>query len=94
MERREAEAFGEAWQLLNDAAQKGFVFNGYAWRVEVARARLRDLEGDRTGATAHAATALELIENNRAQLPRHRDVGFIQADPATVAEMNRLAEEG
>jgi hypothetical protein len=93
VERKGAEAFGEAWQLLNQAAQKGFVFNGYPWRVEVARARLRDLEGDRPGAATHAAAALELLENNSPQLPGHDDVGRIKADAMTVAEMSRLAEE-
>jgi hypothetical protein len=84
-------SFDEAWELLNISAGKGMLFNSFIWRIEVARARLLVGEGQEARAAVYARSALRLLEHNEPQLPRHPDVGLIDADRRTVREMKRLA---
>jgi tetratricopeptide (TPR) repeat protein len=80
----------EVAALLNEAADQAF-FHVEAWRIAVARARLRGKLGDAKGAARHAQEALALLADNTPKLPRHPDVGLIKADPDTVEEMQTLA---
>jgi hypothetical protein len=43
---------------------QGVLFHKIAWRVEIARARLRTRQGDRSGAATHARNALALRDHN------------------------------
>jgi tetratricopeptide (TPR) repeat protein len=92
IENHATESYDEACELLNVSAQQRMLFNGVAWRIEVARARLLVGEGQEARAAAHARNALALLEHNDHQLPRHPDVGQIHADPCTLREMKRLAK--
>jgi hypothetical protein len=84
----------EAWELLNAASsEKGVLFHSIAWRIEVARARLRRREGDGKAASAHARNALALLDHNEPQFSRHPDVGLIVPDRRTVRELKRLARK-
>jgi hypothetical protein len=40
---------------------------------------------------ASARAALKLLDDDRPDLPRHPDVGFIDTDRRTVREVKRLA---
>jgi tetratricopeptide (TPR) repeat protein len=80
----------EVAALLDKATEQAF-FHSEAWRIAVARARLRAKQGDRRGAAAHAEEALTLLADNTPKLPRHPDVGLITADPETIKEMGKLA---
>ena len=82
----------EAAALLDEAGERVF-FHVEAWRIAVARARLRAKRGDAVGAAAHAREALALVADNTPKLTRHPDVGLIRTDAETVNEMERLAGE-
>jgi tetratricopeptide (TPR) repeat protein len=83
---------GEVAGLLEEAADKAF-FPVEAWRIAVARARLRAKQGDVRGAATHAQEALALLADNTPKLPRHPDVGLITADAETIKAMQELASE-
>jgi len=88
---RDAPSLDEAWELLNIAGNpRGVLFNNIAWRVEIARARLRTRQGDRTAAAIHARKALALLDHNEPQFSRHPDVGLIIPDRRAVRELKRL----
>jgi hypothetical protein len=80
----------EAAALLDAANEQAF-FHVEAWRIAVARARLRAKRGDAHGAAACAREALALLADNTPRLPRHPDVGLIKTDPETIREMQTLA---
>jgi hypothetical protein len=59
----------EAAGLLDDAAERVF-FHVEAWRIAVARARLRAKRGDAVGAGACAREAFALLADNTPKLPQ------------------------
>jgi uncharacterized protein HemY len=82
----------EAWELLNVAGNpRGVLFHAIAWRVEIARARLRARQDDRPAAAMHARNALALLDHNEPQFSRHPNVGLILPDDRTISELKRLA---
>jgi uncharacterized protein HemY len=82
----------EAWELLNVASTpQGVLFHNIAWRVQIARARLRARQGDRRAAATHARNALAVLDHNEPQFSRHPDVGLIIPDRQIVRELKRLA---
>jgi hypothetical protein len=80
----------EVAALLDAAADSAF-FHSERWRIAVCRARFCAEVGDAKGAAGHANEALALLADNTPKLPRHKDLGLIDADPATVKEMQKLA---
>ena len=84
-------SLNEAWDLLNASAEQS-LFNREIWRIEVTRARLHTRTGDKARASASATNALQLLEQNEPQLPRHPTVGLVDADTSTVREMRKLAK--
>jgi hypothetical protein len=81
----------EAWELLDVAAGQRSPFQVIAWRIEVARARVRDRQSDRAGAAGHARAALDLLARNESRFPRHPGVGVIEPDRDTLRELRALA---
>jgi hypothetical protein len=83
----------EAGALLDQAAERKFLFNSSVWRNEVVRARLLRLRGMVKEASRHARSALALLEEAEPQLARHPDVGLITADRDTIDELRLLSAE-
>ena len=81
----------EAAALL-DAADliKRLAFHSRVFRFYLVRARLAARIGDdRQGDYAEHALRVAMI--TEPQLPRHPDVGLVRADPAVLAELQRMA---
>ena len=68
-------------------------WRGELFRYHVARARLAEAVG--TDAGAHARSALEVLDADRSpQLPRHKDVGRVTTDAATIEWLRAKIADG
>lgn len=85
-------AYDEARRLLSRAADAGLLFKSQRWRWLVADARLAALTGDACRAAESARAAIDLQADREPDLPRHPDLGHIEADDRTVQELWRLAK--
>lgn len=84
-DRDEASALLTAW--MNRTQMK---FNRELFRWHMVRIRVAEAVGDREAVRRCANTALSLAERGP-QLPRHPDVGVVQADKATLERLRELA---
>ena len=88
---RQREKYPEAQQLLEQTVRGRTFFNSELFKLSVLHARLAWEIGDKATAAHHARRALDLAQITEPQLPRHPTVGLVNADPATLTEMFRLA---
>lgn len=81
----------EALELLESwLARPGLKFDNELFRWHLARIRLAEQAGD--GETVrHVANAALQLAGRGPQLSRHKDVGLVAADPATLAWLRTLA---
>jgi tetratricopeptide (TPR) repeat protein len=87
--RREPER-SEALKLLNAwLARPGLKFDNQLFRWHLALIRMAEQTGDRETVRRAATTALELADRGP-QLPRHKDIGLVHADVATLRRLRKL----
>jgi tetratricopeptide (TPR) repeat protein len=81
----------EALQLLTSWIERdGLKFNNQLLRWHLAYIRIAEAIGDKEWTRRAARTALDLASRGP-QLPRHKDVGLVHADKATLRRLHRLA---
>jgi hypothetical protein len=71
--------------------ERDLLFSSQRFRYAVVCARLADRNRDRDSAARFAEAALAEADRTQPDLRRHRDLGWADADAATVGEMERLA---
>jgi hypothetical protein len=97
LDREDASRYDEADELLDRARADGDTsLRSDRFRYALYRARLAARRGRRDEAAAFARGALwQIAEDARGPLlPHHPDVGRVDADNATAAELTRYAEGG
>jgi hypothetical protein len=84
-------AHREALELLSSyLARPSFKFTSQLFRWHLALILVAEQTGDRATVRHSATTALELAGRGP-QLPRHKDVGLVHTDEATLRRLRRLA---
>lgn len=82
----------EARRLLDSWVARDILkFNSSLFRWHMALIRLAAMTGDRETVRSAAKTALELAQRGP-QLSRHKDVGLVETDGATLTRLRKLAE--
>jgi tetratricopeptide (TPR) repeat protein len=80
-----------AQTMLDRAADNGLAFKSQRWRWLATDARLARKLGERDRSMASASAALELLDDDSPDFPRHPDLGHSDADGSTIREVKRLA---
>jgi tetratricopeptide (TPR) repeat protein len=84
----------EAGELLNAwATKQGTKFNRSQFRWHLAAIRVGQVFDDHDVVRRSAVAALDLAASGP-QLPRHKDVGLVQTDQATLERLWKLAKSG
>lgn len=84
------ERWNEAAVVLDKADD--LAFSMWRFRYAVLRARLAARAADHLTSAAFARTALTEATRERPDFSRHPEVGWAEADPETLAEMQQLAD--
>jgi Tfp pilus assembly protein PilF len=85
------EDLDEAQAMLDRAAADDVAFKLQRWRWLATDARLAAKLGQRDRSMASAGAALELLDDDSPDFPRHPDLGHIDTDRGTIRELKRLA---